>query len=48
LCLLGITRKDARKYAGPVEVIPVESFPQALRALATLPAKAKNCCKSAI
>jgi len=31
--------KEARKYAGPVRVIPVESFRQALRALATLPPK---------
>ena len=32
-------RKEARKYAGSVRVIPVESFRQALRALATLPPK---------
>jgi Lon-like protease len=31
--------EEARKYAGPVRVIPVESFRQALRALATLPPK---------
>jgi len=35
----GDNAKEARKYAGPVKVIPVESFRQALRALATLPAK---------
>jgi PDZ domain-containing protein len=29
----------ARRYAGGVRVIPVKSFPQALRALATLPRK---------
>ena len=38
----GDNAKEARKYAGPVKVIPVESFQQALRALATLPAKAKK------
>jgi PDZ domain-containing protein len=31
--------KEARKYAGPVRVISVESFRQALRVLATLPPK---------
>jgi PDZ domain-containing protein len=31
--------EEARKYAGSVRVIPVESFRQALRALATLPRK---------
>jgi Lon-like protease len=35
----GENAKDARKYAGGVRVIPVESFRQALRALATLPKK---------
>jgi PDZ domain-containing protein len=35
----GDNAKEARKYAGPVRVIPVESFRQALRALATLPPK---------
>jgi PDZ domain-containing protein len=35
----GDNAKEARKYAGPVKVIPVESFRQALRALATLPPK---------
>jgi PDZ domain-containing protein len=29
--------KDARRYAGPVRIIPVRTFSQALRALATLP-----------
>jgi Lon-like protease len=38
----GDNAKEARKYAGPVKVIPVESFRQALQALATLPAKAKK------
>jgi Lon-like protease len=35
----GENAQEARKYAGPVRVIPVESFRQALRALSTLPAK---------
>jgi PDZ domain-containing protein len=35
----GDNAKDARKYAGPVRVIAVESFRQALHALATLPPK---------
>jgi len=35
----GDNAKEARKYAGPVRVIPVESFRQALRVLATLPPK---------
>ncbi len=35
----GDNAKEARKYAGPVKVIPVESFRQALQALATLPPK---------
>jgi Lon-like protease len=35
----GDNAKEARKYAGPVRVIPVESFRQALHALATLPPK---------
>ena len=32
----GENAQDARKYAGGLRIIPVESFPQALRALATL------------
>jgi PDZ domain-containing protein len=36
----GDNAKEARKYAGPVRVIPVESFRQALHALSTLPPKA--------
>jgi Lon-like protease len=35
----GDNAKEARKYAHRVKVIPVESFRQALRALATLPPK---------
>ena len=35
----GDNAKEARKCAGPVKVIPVESFRQALHALATLPPK---------
>jgi PDZ domain-containing protein len=35
----GDNAKESRKYAGPVRVIPVESFRQALRTLATLPPK---------
>jgi len=35
----GDNAKEARKYAGPVKIIPVESFRQALHALATLPQK---------
>jgi PDZ domain-containing protein len=35
----GDNAKEARKWAGPVKVIPVESFQQALHALATLPPK---------
>ncbi len=35
----GDNAKEARKYAGSVRIIPVESFRQALRALATLPPK---------
>ncbi|MGZ4334269.1 MAG: YlbL family protein [Gaiellaceae bacterium] len=35
----GDNAKEARKYAGSVRVIPVESFRQALHALSTLPAK---------
>jgi PDZ domain-containing protein len=35
----GDNARDARKYQGGVRVIPVESFQQALRALATLPDK---------
>jgi Lon-like protease len=33
----GANAQEARRYAGPVRVIPVRSFRQALRALATLP-----------
>jgi Lon-like protease len=33
----GENARDARKYAGGLRIIPVETFPQALRALATLP-----------
>ena len=36
---VGDNARDARKYQGGVRVIPVESFQQALRALATLPDK---------
>ena len=36
----GDNAKEARKYAGRVKVIPVESFRQALRALATIAAEA--------
>ncbi|MGH7123057.1 MAG: S16 family serine protease, partial [Stellaceae bacterium] len=35
----GDNAKEARKYAGSLKIIPVESFRQALRALATLPVK---------
>jgi PDZ domain-containing protein len=35
----GDNAKEARRYAGGLHIIPVTSFPQALRALATLPAK---------
>jgi PDZ domain-containing protein len=35
----GDNAEEARKYAGSVRIIPVESFRQALRALATLPPK---------
>jgi Lon-like protease len=35
----GDNAEEARKWAGPVRVIPVESFRQALHALATLPPK---------
>jgi PDZ domain-containing protein len=35
----GDNATEARKHAGPVRVIPVETFRQALHALATLPAK---------
>jgi Lon-like protease len=35
----GDNATDARKHAGPVRVIPVETFRQALHALATLPPK---------
>jgi PDZ domain-containing protein len=33
----GQNARDARKYAGPVRIIPVHNISQALRALATLP-----------
>ena len=36
----GDNARDARKYADGLRIIPVETFPQALRALATLPHKA--------
>jgi PDZ domain-containing protein len=35
----GDNARDARKYADGLRIIPVETFPQALRALATLPHK---------
>jgi PDZ domain-containing protein len=35
----GDNAKEARKYAGSLRVIPVQSFRQALQALATLPPK---------
>jgi PDZ domain-containing protein len=35
----GQNARDARKYAGPVHIIPVRTFDQALHALATLPRK---------
>jgi PDZ domain-containing protein len=35
----GENARDARKYAHGLRIIPVESFPQALHALATLPRK---------
>ena len=37
---LGITRVDARRYAHGLRIIAVKTFPQALHALATLPAEA--------
>ncbi len=33
----GQNARDARRYAGPVRIIPVHNINQALRALATLP-----------
>ena len=33
----GQNARDARRYAGPVRIVPVRSFDQALHALATLP-----------
>ena len=36
-CRLGTTRREARKYAHGLRIIPVKSFQQALQALATLP-----------
>ena len=36
----GDNARQARKYADGLRIIPVETFPQALRALATLPPKA--------
>jgi PDZ domain-containing protein len=38
----GQNARDARRYAGPVRVIPVRSLDQALRALATLPPAGSN------
>ena len=38
----GDNAKEARKWAGPVKVIPVESFRQALHALATLAAEGEK------
>ena len=38
----GENARDARKYADGLRIIPVESFPQALRALATLRRDAQN------
>ena len=38
----GDNTSEARRYAGDMRVIPVHSFRQALRALATLPAKQPN------
>src|SRR3954447_824819 len=35
----GDNAKEAKRYAGGLRIIPVTSFPQALRALATLPPK---------
>jgi len=35
----GENATEAKRYAGSLKVIPVESFQQALRALATLPPK---------
>jgi PDZ domain-containing protein len=35
----GDNAREARRYAGGLRIIPVRSFPQALRALATLPEK---------
>jgi PDZ domain-containing secreted protein len=35
----GGNAKTAERYAGGLKIIPVTSFPQALRALAALPAK---------
>jgi PDZ domain-containing protein len=35
----GENARDARRYAGPLRIIPVRNFQQALRALATLPPK---------
>jgi PDZ domain-containing protein len=38
----GDNAREARKYAGGLRIIPVESFPQALRALATLRPAGRN------
>jgi PDZ domain-containing protein len=38
----GENASDARKYAHHLRIIPVESFPQALHALATLPPRARK------
>jgi hypothetical protein len=35
----GDNARDAKRYAGGLRIIPVKTFQQALRALATLPAK---------
>ena len=35
----GDNARDARRYAGPLRIIAVRNFQQALRALATLPRK---------
>jgi PDZ domain-containing secreted protein len=35
----GDNAQEAKRYANGLRIIPVKSFPQALRALATLPLK---------
>jgi len=37
LVTAGQNARDARRYAGPVRIIPVHNIDQALHALATLP-----------